>query len=101
MSDSGRESSFPAYFAELTLIISFYVILEIVRLRGVYSSLVSRTSALKAASKPVVSTKEADGYELTESASTSAGPPETDAQVTKAKLFKDWNDWKVDALLNA
>ncbi|OCF31528.1 hypothetical protein I317_02137 [Kwoniella heveanensis CBS 569] len=97
---------------------ALYVLLEIFKLRGTYLSLLSRTKALKQ-SKPAVSIKEAEGYELPPSSSspgqnqdqeknalgssgsTGAGSTSADAVAVRETLKKDWEAWKTAVTINS
>ncbi|WVR09493.1 hypothetical protein IAU60_006561 [Kwoniella sp. DSM 27419] len=93
---------------------ALYVLLEVFKLRQTYMSLVDRTKALKN-SKPSVSTKEAEGYELPPSPVATSGVPSADnaeknapgasatssPAVQGAALRKDWEAWKTAVTVNS
>jgi hypothetical protein len=80
---------------------SVYVLLELVKLRGQYISLTSRTRALKN-KKPEVSAKEAEGYEMTAQTETAKSATSAADQVSEGKkLHKEWTTWSDNVLTNA
>lgn len=70
--------------------------LEIYKLRNTYTSLNTRTRALRAA-KPNVDPTEAEGYELQESSSAPVEKAATSSEIQTEEvktLRKDWSNWR-------
>ena len=77
--------------------------LEIYKLRNTYSSLNTRTRALRAA-KPNGVTSQAEGSELQESGSSSVERSETSREVQAQEvkmLKKDWLNWRNAVVVNS
>lgn len=92
----------------LAKVCRLYVILELYKLRLTYSGLKSRTKALRSA-KPVVTVKEAEGFELQSTSDSTAVQATQPAQAVQGpspqeqvrSLRKDWEDWKSAVISNA
>ncbi len=79
--------------------------LEIYKIRNTYTSLNTRTRALRAA-KPTVTPSAADGYELQDTAATAekAATSSTSSQVQTEEvktLRKDWSSWRNALVVNS
>ncbi len=82
---------------------SLYVMLEIYKLSKTYTSLNTRTRALRAA-KANVSTSAAQGYELQEPGSSAVEKAETSGAVQSEEvktLKKDWANWQNAVVVNS